>query len=244
MILRKIVITILVTTKLTACLSQAFTGEVIYRHTFDPLFAYRALPFFEGSALETRSALRRPQKEIYYRQLYADSTGSLYQNYNAEGKTTGQAQQSFYLYHAPDSLTTHRGMMYGKPFEVQGHMSEFKWKILDSIKEIAGYMCLKAQAYEGAKGQLIVAWFTMDLPGNEGPEFYRGLPGLILEVDINNGAKVIEAISVRKGKIVMPKIADKKPRRVFSAADYQKHVAEMVRLSVARREYPFVDLSY
>lgn len=67
------------------------------------------------------------------------------------------------------------------------------WKILNDMKEVAGHVCMNAFWEDTLKKQKIVAWFALDLPHRGGPERYCGLPGLILEVDVNNGAFIVSA---------------------------------------------------
>ncbi|MDR1348253.1 MAG: GLPGLI family protein [Prevotellaceae bacterium] len=54
------------------------------------------------------------------------------------------------------------------------------WKILNEIKEIAGYKCQKATCT--FRGRDYAAWFTREIPVNEGPWKFNGLPGLIVKV--------------------------------------------------------------
>ena len=54
-----------------------------------------------------------------------------------------------------------------------------QWVILDSIKTIIGFDCIKAETnYRGRKW---IAWFAPDIAIQEGPWKLCGLPGLILE---------------------------------------------------------------
>lgn len=70
------------------------------------------------------------------------------------------------------------------------------WKILNDMKDVAGHICMNASYYDSLKMQKIVAWYALDIPVPGGPERFCGLPGMILEVDINNGAMIITAETV------------------------------------------------
>ena len=61
-------------------------------------------------------------------------------------------------------------------------LSEISWEIVgDSTKTILGYDCIMAESdYHGRKWK---AWFTMDIPVQDGPWKLHGLPGIILEAD-------------------------------------------------------------
>lgn len=54
-----------------------------------------------------------------------------------------------------------------------------KWMQQDSVKMVCGYRCRKATT--SFRGRTYVAWYTPDLPFQEGPWKLCGLPGLILE---------------------------------------------------------------
>lgn len=54
-----------------------------------------------------------------------------------------------------------------------------KWMQQDSVKMVCGYRCRRATT--SFRGRTYVAWYTPDLPFQEGPWKLCGLPGLILE---------------------------------------------------------------
>lgn len=60
-----------------------------------------------------------------------------------------------------------------------------KWIIEEeSTKKIAGYNCVRATS--NFRGSDVVAYFTKDLPYSVGPFKFFGLPGLILDIRVNN----------------------------------------------------------
>lgn len=54
------------------------------------------------------------------------------------------------------------------------------WSITDSTKQIGGYTCRSATSF--FRGRHYTCWFTPEIPLNNGPWKFGGLPGLILEV--------------------------------------------------------------
>lgn len=54
-----------------------------------------------------------------------------------------------------------------------------EWNITDDSKEVLGYQCFKAET--DYRGRHWTAWFTSEIPIEEGPWKLCGLPGLILE---------------------------------------------------------------
>ncbi|EJL68193.1 GLPGLI family protein [Chryseobacterium populi] len=62
-------------------------------------------------------------------------------------------------------------------------ITDFKkldWKINPETARIGEYNCQKAEVEYG--GRHWIAWFTKDVPISEGPYFFHGLPGLIIQI--------------------------------------------------------------
>ncbi|MCM1301810.1 MAG: GLPGLI family protein [Bacteroides cellulosilyticus] len=68
--------------------------------------------------------------------------------------------------------------------------------------EIAGYICHKATT--SFRGRTWTAWYTPELPFNEGPYKFGGLPGLILKIedDKNDYTWLLLSIDVHKRPII------------------------------------------
>lgn len=81
----------------------------------------------------------------------------------------------------------------GKTYHIEDTLLLPKWKIHNDLKEVAGHVCMRATWEDTIKHQKVVAWFAQDIPVSAGPERLCGLPGLILEVDLNNGGMIITA---------------------------------------------------
>jgi GLPGLI family protein len=81
----------------------------------------------------------------------------------------------------------------GKVYVIEDSLRPQNWKILNDIKEVAGHICMDASWHDTLRQQRVIAWFAMDMPVSSGPERFCGLPGMILEVDVNDGAMVITA---------------------------------------------------
>lgn len=131
--------------------------------------------------------------------------------------------------------------IFGEQFLITDSVKKEKWKLSEETKTIAGHLCRKASLRTkiasptmrmsiggGApagnqqtqapqeKEVDVVAWFADDILAPVGPENYNGLPGVILELDIDNGGTVFSALEVqtkadakmlkepKKGKKVTP----------------------------------------
>jgi len=97
---------------------------------------------------------------------------------------------------------------------VEDSIQKLNWKVSEETKIILGHKVQLAKTERYAmrsvmtmengemKRQMIPnstvinAWMAMDIPVPTGPEFQGQLPGLILELDINNGQIVYNAIEI------------------------------------------------
>lgn len=75
----------------------------------------------------------------------------------------------------------------GQKFLIEDTLRRMPWKLAGETKKIQGYDCMKATMTNKATNQPIVAWFTEAIPVPSGPAGFGGLPGLILEADVNDG---------------------------------------------------------
>ncbi|WP_407499929.1 GLPGLI family protein [Elizabethkingia anophelis] len=72
----------------------------------------------------------------------------------------------------------------GKYFVIKSN-DTLRWKVLEETKIVKGYKLQKAKTDFG--GRKWTAWFCTDIPFQEGPYKFRGLPGLIFEIYDNKG---------------------------------------------------------
>jgi len=102
--------------------------------------------------------------------------------------------------------------VFGKIFLVKDQLEKLDWTLEGDTKNIGNYTCYKAtmkRMVEDVENRIsvnddrdlndeeapkmkeitVVAWYTPQIPVNNGPARYQGLPGLILE--INNGDETI-----------------------------------------------------
>ena len=95
---------------------------------------------------------------------------------------------------------TNQNEVMGKVFLIKDSLNTINWKLEKETKNIGEYTCFKATTTRTDTMQLngeeketkevtITAWYTPQIPVNNGPSMYHGLPGLILEA--NDGSEVI-----------------------------------------------------
>lgn len=90
--------------------------------------------------------------------------------------------------------------------------TRWDWEIGDSTKVILGYECLMATT--GYHGRKWTAWFTPEIPVQNGPWKLDGLPGLILQASAEGGQYSFIATGIQESaRPIVP---------VYLANDYEK----------------------
>lgn len=132
----------------------------------------------------------------------------------------------------------------GKKYIIE-EVPVYKWKILNEIKEIEGYLCMKAETKDTVKDQTIYAWFTDIIPVQGGPEGFYGLPGMILEIDINGGDVIIAAtkIVINSSEVDLP-IPKKIKGKKISRADFNTLIKTYISDSIKSKRNPFWGIRY
>ena len=120
---------------------------------------------------------------------------------------------------------------YGKRFLVKDELQTIKWKMGSESKQVGNYLCFKATAVvpekelswynftwsdlnadkENPEIKLIQveAWYTLQIPLQQGPAEYWGLPGLILEVSAGNTTMLCSQVVINPTDKVEIKTPDK-----------------------------------
>jgi len=70
------------------------------------------------------------------------------------------------------------------------------WQLDNETRKIDSYNCKKAEGKY--KGRSYIAWYTNEIPINDGPYIFKGLPGLILEIFDTKGYTSFSMISIKK----------------------------------------------
>ncbi len=99
-----------------------------------------------------------------------------------------------YYLHPEKKLQVRQTEFMTRLFREKTELAKIKWKMGTATKEILGYTCMLAETELDDKK--VMAWFTPDIPISAGPERYYGLPGLILEVNLNQGQTVWMASNI------------------------------------------------
>lgn len=177
-----------------------------------------------------------PEFDVHKEQLSFTATESLYKPVIEEseddfaGEDGGGMRMRFrrpnaevYFNHASSKKVTQQEFM-GKKYLIEDSVKITPWKFGTEVKTILGYACRQATFYNEERKQTIVAWYTDKLRPFLGPEIYTTLPGAVVQVDINEGERVITAIKIeprtlKKGELKIPsggtKITEKEFRKMM-----------------------------
>jgi GLPGLI family protein len=81
-------------------------------------------------------------------------------------------------------------------YQYEEEVPKMKWNLDKGEKTLLGYKCNKATV--NYRGRNYTAWYTTDIPINNGPYIFGGLPGLILEVEDIDNKYSFEAVGITK----------------------------------------------
>ena len=135
----------------------------------------------------------------------------------------------------------------GKSYLVVDSITQQPWKLTNETKQILGYTCLKAtrkitvqaapmrmMVINGPGGNTnrdtsrpqpreieLVAWYAQDIASPVGPENHGKLPGVILELDTDNGATVYKALEFKK-QVDQKQLKEPKKGKTVTAAEFSK----------------------
>ncbi|MCB0531805.1 MAG: GLPGLI family protein [Lewinellaceae bacterium] len=132
-----------------------------------------------------------------------------------------------------------------KTYVIEDTLKAQDWKILNDMKEVAGHVCMNAFWEDTIKQQKITAWFALDMPAQLGPERLCGLPGIILEADINDGALLITADRIQLKKLTNELDKPKKVKgKHITEAEYREKTDELIKEKRKAEEAWFWALRY
>lgn len=214
-----------------AAFSQNNEGIIIFEEKVN---VHRSLP---PDAEDMKAMI--PEFRVHQSELLFNATESLYRNVEEEeddddaggGGVVMKIQRPEVILYR--NFATHRKADFrefmGKNYLIEDTIASGNWKLTGQTKQVLGYNCMSATTTDTLRKREITAWFTDALALSAGPQHFGQLPGLILEVDINNGeivisAKKVEFKKLKKGEIEAPKKGEK-----ITEAEFQKKLADMLR---------------
>ncbi len=196
-----------------------YKAEVIYKMSKDPEMTenFKKNPQFLKNILEieqnvsfllkdTRFILRFKNDKSSFEM---ESTVAHEKNKFSGAVAMHTGSDGVFYYNATTHECINQRKTLGKTFLVTS--DPLQWETHNESKKIGNYTCYKAttnQEIELNNGQrktfLITAWYTPEIPISFGPKNYGGLPGLIIESDMNGAFRFIASkINVNPKKEVI-----------------------------------------
>jgi GLPGLI family protein len=135
--------------------------------------------------------------------------------------------------------------MFDKNYIITDTIAKLDWKLTGETQKILGHVCQRAVAQRvGTRTAMamtngtlekkeitdttnIVAWFTSDIPVSVGPDLQGQLPGLILELDIDNGRTVYKALEISP-KVDVASIKEPSKGKKVTASEFANERVKMM----------------
>ncbi|MEO6165938.1 MAG: GLPGLI family protein [Chitinophagales bacterium] len=125
----------------------------------------------------------------------------------------------FYCDLKNNKCTDQRDFMQRK-FLIERDLKSTGWKLTGNQKMILNYSCQEATRQDDERK--VTAWFTAAIPVSSGPASFCGLPGMVLEVNINDGDQVITATSVKADAMMESLIVKPKEGKKVTEEEFKK----------------------
>jgi len=177
--------------------AQNTSGEITYRETIQIRIempdADEALKKMIPPSQSITRMLVFNEAAARYKDAGAKDEGDLEVSNNDDGRefkfVMKRPENTLYT-DLDENTTINRREFFGRDFLVTGNARECQWKLTGEKKMIGDYECQKAVLQDTS--EQVVAWFTPQIPVQAGPSHFGMLPGLILEIDIDNGNRSLQ----------------------------------------------------
>lgn len=230
--------------------AQTKEGKVTYERTMQltpPRITGANLPPEMQAQMDRMPKSRTDQYELLFTPEH--SLYQFLPNANDDGNTNlsgggmtiqlrGMTGETTYIDFAKAERIDQREIM-DKNFVVTDTVAKLQWKLSEETKTVLNFTAHKATAttvnqrprMTMENGQMkremmndtvkVVAWYTTQVPVPAGPNYAGQLPGLILELDVNNGQNVTKAIEFSP-KVNAAKIKAPNDGKKLTAAEFSK----------------------
>jgi GLPGLI family protein len=250
--MKKIFIILLFIAPTIANAQQNFEGMVQYLVVHNWTKKLAAVPYISKQQKERAAYMWGNRSEWkQYENLYFTQTASKYEESEESAEPNDDNNYSwrkelFFMKRDFDKNTMTDAIQHlGKNYLIEDEIQPIEWKIQNDLKEVAGHICMKAVTEDTLKNQKIVAWFAQDIPIKAGPDRFSGLPGMILEVDINDGAMTITANKINLKKLTTELDLPKKIKsKKIKNETYLNLVKESILEKRKEEAFPFWGIRY
>lgn len=225
---------------------QEVSGTVDYEYVMDWVKIQAKAPYLSKEEKDRMAQTwKNDATETEKMKLFFDATGSYYtyenqQAVSDDGSYSWRRRDYFITRDFKTNTLTEVHETLGRTYIIADSIKAPVWKVMNELKDIGGYMCMKATTYDAVRKQPVTAWFCADIPVSIGPERYMGLPGLILEVSVDNDAIVITAKSIDlKTKPELPKLSKKLKGKKLTQGEFDAMVVKYIADQTYKHEFPW-----
>ncbi|HNW88871.1 MAG TPA: GLPGLI family protein [Bacteroidales bacterium] len=227
--------------------SQQSEGMVKYLTTYDWVKMLNACDYLSKERKDRTAYMWGNESEWkVYNNLYFSSTRSKYEdseekaNPEDDGSYAGRKETFFMTCDFEKNTMYNAITTLGKVYLIADSLNKPDWKILNDMKEVAGHVCMNAAWVDTVQDKKIMAWFALDIPVQAGPDRFFGLPGMILEVSINNGAMVMTAEKIEMKTLTTEFDLPKKLKgKKITSADYNAILKKFYDEKRQAEEFPW-----
>lgn len=167
--------------------NTTISGKVIYHQETNLAYLYEVDYTLFFNKEQSLYLEKTKKKEAYQEKKEQQATEITRKIIVPRSNTTQQ------YYHYKDDRFTYREIWFDEPLYVEDNIT-FDWELIDETKLIGSFLCKKAKTFY--RGRIYSAWYALQIPNNYGPWKFRGLPGLILEVEEENSKFRITASKI------------------------------------------------
>jgi len=201
------------------------TGKIFYEEKFD---MHRNLPperedmkdMIPQYSTSKWELIFSDEESIFKPYVASELTGASANQGNNMMMRFGRENRIIYKNTVEDTVIDSRDFMQ-KQFLIKGKALSRKWKIGKKHKEVLGYDCMEAN-FRVDSATTLTAWFTPQIAASTGPSEYQGLPGLILQIDINDGLRTITATEIELDSVDTSVIIIPTKGKVVTSAEFEK----------------------
>lgn len=222
----------------------------------------RIMQFMNDMSTNSFELVFNMNESLYFEEQALDQQPEMFQRHRAMMQAMFNQSAGEFYKNTDESTYINKRDIYGKPFSIVDSLEQLDWKMTDEVKMIGNYTCFKATTVvkqvvmpatpfgkpkEGEEGKRptmedlqqdteVTAWFTLDIPVNQGPDKYFGLPGLILEVKSEHLTILCTRVELDKDKA--QKVSEPKGGKEVSQEEFDeimKKKAEEVKAQMRNR---------
>lgn len=201
---------------LQTAFAQGFTGRAYYKSSSKISISMDSTKMAPEQIAQIQASLKKQMEQNYVLSFnQTESTWKKEESLGGGPATASAGGAVFMIASSGEGSTLYKDAagnylqeqeMMGKEYLIKDKAEPFEWELSEETKKIGNYTAQKASftkivdskrfstgmtEMENVKDTLqVTVWFTPEIPVSHGPEYYFGLPGLILEVQ-NQGRTLI-----------------------------------------------------